>query len=156
MQAHVQLMGILWAHDLDLFASSIGWIEMWEPDQLQVSPKSGPILPVCVEIGAHAEDLCTEDYEIWISANITITNFAGWFFIGFRVKQAKYWHTFCLKVCMWPNISWTSTKFSHSAIRFCRLLELKPPKANKNLIDTVRCHWIWTTNVCGKQSTGMY
>jgi hypothetical protein len=57
---------------------------------------------------------------------------------------------------MWPNISWTSTKFSHSAIRFCRLLELKPPKANKNLIDTVRCHWIWTTNVCGKQSTGMY
>jgi hypothetical protein len=55
---------------------------------------------VCVEIGAHDEDLCTEDYEILISANITITIFAGWFFIGFRVKQAKSWHTFCLKVCM--------------------------------------------------------
>jgi hypothetical protein len=55
---------------------------------------------VCVEIGAHAEDLCTEDYEILISAKITITNFVEWLFIGFRAKQAKSWHTFCLKVCM--------------------------------------------------------
>ncbi len=88
-----------------------------------------------VEIGAHAEDLCTEDYEILISSPLQILQ--DGFLLGLGLSKQNLGTLFVSRSACDPT-SFGHPQNSLSAIGFCGLLELKPPKTNKNLIDTVR------------------